>query len=136
MKKVELLAPAKNFKAIKAASKYADSVYFGIKKFNMRMRSENFALEDVGRIVDYCHKNDLKTILATNILVYDNELEYLREIMEKAKNAGVDAVIIHDLAALQIAKEINLPFHMSTQCNISNSLSATFYEHLGAERII
>lgn len=136
MKKVELLAPAKNIKAIKAAMKYADSVYFGIKKFNMRMRSENFALEDLNKIVEFCHKNDLKTYLTTNILIYDNELDFLRELIEKGKEAGVDAVIVHDLAAIQIAKEINIPFHISTQCNVSNSLSARFYENIGAERII
>ncbi len=136
MRKVELLAPAKNLKAIKAASKYADSVYFGIEKFNMRMRSENIALENLADIVTFCHDSKLKAYLATNILIYDNELAYLRTILEKAKEADIDAVIIHDLAALEIAKQIGLPFHISTQCNVSNSLSAKFYEALGAERII
>jgi len=136
MKKVELLAPAKNFKAIKAASKYADSVYFGIQKFNMRMRSENIALEDLNKIVNFCHNNDLKAYLATNILVYDNELDILRNIINKGYDAGIDAVIVHDFAAIQVAKEVGIPFHISTQCNVSNSLSARFYENLGAERII
>jgi putative protease len=136
MKKVELLAPAKNLKAIKAASKYADSVYFGIKKFNMRMRSENIALENLNNVVEFCHKNDLKAYLATNILVYDNELNLMRRIIEESKDSGIDAVIVHDLATIEIAKEFNIPFHISTQCNISNSLSARFYEKLGAERII
>ncbi|MFX1257497.1 MAG: peptidase U32 family protein [Promethearchaeota archaeon] len=136
MKKVELLAPAKNFKAIKAAAKYADSIYFGIKKFNMRKRSENFDLEDLNKIVDFCQNNDLKSYLATNILIYDEELEILRNIINKATEAGVDAVIVHDLAVIQISKENKIPFHISTQCNVSNSLSARFYEQLGAERII
>ena len=136
MNKVELLAPAKNFKAIKAASKYADSIYFGVKKLNMRMRSENFELRDLNKVVDFCHKNEIKVYLTTNILVYDNELRVLREIIEKSKESGVDAIIVHDLAAIQIAKETKIPFHISTQCNISNSLSARFYEKLGAERII
>jgi len=136
MKKVELLAPAKNLKAIKAASKYADSVYFGIEKFNMRMRSENIALENLADIVEFCHNKELKAYLATNILIYDNEISYLRTILEKAKEVEIDAVIIHDLAALEIAKQIGLPFHISTQCNVSNSLSAIFYEALGAKRII
>ncbi len=136
MKKVELLAPAKNLKAIKAAMKFADSVYFGIRKFNMRMRSENFALGDLNKVVDCCHKNKLKVYLTTNILVYDNELGFLREIIEKSKVAGVDAVIVHDIAAIQIASEVDIPFHISTQCNVSNSLSAKFYENLGAKRII
>ncbi len=136
MNKVELLAPAKNLKAIKAASKYADSVYFGIKKFNMRMRSVNIALENLNKTVNFCHKNDLKAYLTTNILVYDNELNLMRKIIEESKNSGIDGVIVHDLAAIETAKEFNIPFHISTQCNVSNSLSARFYEKLGAERII
>ncbi len=136
MKKVELLAPAKNLKAIKAASKYADSVYFGIEKFNMRMRSENIALENLTKIMDFCRKAGLKAYLATNILIYDNELNYLHEVIEKGKEAGIHAVIVHDIAAIEVAKEVGVPFHISTQCNVSNSLSARFYEKLGAERLI
>jgi len=136
MEKVELLAPAKNLKSIKAAVKYADSVYFGIEKFNMRMRSENIVLADLHKVVDFCHKNDLKAYLATNILIYDHEIEYLRSIIKRSKEAGIDAVIVHDFAAIQIAKENQIPFHISTQCNVSNSLSARFYENLGAERLI
>jgi len=136
MKKVELLAPAKNLKAIKAAREYADSVYFGIKNLNMRMRSENFSLEDLNKVVDFCYKNDLKVYLTTNILIYDNEIEILRNIIGKSKDAGVNAVIVHDMAAIQIAKNFNIPFHISTQCNVSNSISARFYEKIGAERII
>jgi len=136
MKKVELLAPAKNLKAIKAAAKYVDSVYFGIENFNMRMRSENIALEDLNKVITYCHNNNLKAYLATNILVYDSELDILRNILKTGKEEGIDAVIVHDLAAITIAKELGIPFHISTQCNVSNSLSARFYEQLGAERII
>ena len=136
MKKVELLAPARNIKAIKAALNHADSVYFGVENFNMRMRTENIPLKDLKKVVSYCHQNNLKAYLTTNILVYDNELEDLRYVLEQAKEAEIDAVIIHDIAALQIAKELGLEFHMSTQCNISNSLSARFYENLGAKRLI
>jgi len=136
MEKVELLAPAKNFKAIKAASKYADSIYFGIEKFNMRMRSENIALKDLNKITNFCHEHNLKAYLTTNILIYDNELEFLRSIIKKGKESNIDAVIVHDIAAIEIAKEFEMPFHISTQCNVSNSLSARFYERIGAERII
>jgi putative protease len=118
MKKVELLAPAKNLKSIKAASKYADSVYFGIEKFNMRMRSENIALENLTKVMDFCRKAGLKAYLATNILLYDNDLSYLHEVIEKGKEAGIHAVIVHDVAAIEVAKEIGVPFHISTQCNL------------------
>jgi len=100
------------------------------------MRSENFNLEELNKIVDFCEKMDLKTYLTTNILIYDNELNLLNQIIEGAKNSGIDAVIVHDFAAIQIAKKYDISFHISTQCNVSNSLSAKFYEQIGAERII
>ena len=136
MRKVELLAPAKNIKSIKAALKYVDSIYFGLKNLNMRMRSENIALKDLNKTVEFCHKNEIKAYVTTNILIYDREIDILRNIIEKCKDAGVDAVIVHDFAAIQIAKENKMPFHISTQCNVSNSLSARFFESAGAERII
>ncbi|MFX1388540.1 MAG: peptidase U32 family protein [Promethearchaeota archaeon] len=136
MKKVELLAPAKNLKAIKAALPYADSVYFGLKNLNMRMRAKNLNVKNLSQVVNFCHTNDLKAYITTNVLIYDSELNLLREILEESRAAGVDAVIVHDLAAIQIAKDLDIPFHISTQCNVSNSLSARFYEKLGASRII
>lgn len=136
MSKVELLSPAKNLKAIKAATEYADSVYFGVQKYNMRMRSENINIKDLWKIVEYCKNHDLKTYLTTNILLYDDELQEMQNVIESAKDAGIDAIIVHDLAAVEIAKRVGIPFHISTQCNVSNSLSARFYEKLGAERII
>ena len=69
-------------------------------------------------------------------MVYDEELSQIRRIFGEAYSAGIDAVIVHDLAVIQIAKEKGIPFHVSTQCNISNSLSARFYQNLGAERLI
>lgn len=136
MKKVELLAPAKNLKAIKAASQYADSVYFGLQNYNMRMRAENISINNLWKVIDYCKNHNLKTYLTTNILLYDDELQNVQKTLQTTKEAGVDAVIVHDLAAMEIAKRIGLPFHISTQCNVSNSLSARFYEKFGAERII
>ncbi|MFX1477549.1 MAG: peptidase U32 family protein [Promethearchaeota archaeon] len=137
MKKIELLTPAKNIKAIKAVKGYANSVYFGLDQgFNMRMRAENIAFRDLEKTVNYCHDNDLKAYLTTNILIYDNEIYHLRQIIEKAKDVGIDAIIVHDMASIEMAREFKIPFHMSTQCNVSNSISARFYEKLGAERII
>ena len=137
MKKIELLAPAKNIKAIKAVKGYANSVYFGLsQKFNMRMRAENISLKDLEKTIDFCHDNNLKAYLTTNILIYDNEIQNLRQTIKAAKDVGIDAIIVHDMASIEIARELNIPFHISTQCNVSNSISARFYEKLGAERII
>ncbi|MHA2127154.1 MAG: peptidase U32 family protein [Promethearchaeota archaeon] len=137
MKKIELLAPAKNIKAIKAAKKYANSFYFGLnQRFNMRMRAENIHLRDLKKTIDFCHDNGVKAYLTTNILIYDNEIQNLRQIIEKAKDSGIDAIIVHDMATIEMARDLNIPFHVSTQCNVSNSMSARFYEKLGADRII
>ncbi len=139
---VELLAPAKNFMAIKASAPYADAIYFGVNEFNMRMNADNFALEDLPKIVKLCHnpKNPhhrvRKVYLTTNIVIYEDELPAVEKVIKAAKHAGVDAVIVHDLAIVQLAIRHSLPFHISTQCNVSNSESAKFYEKLGAERII
>ncbi|TFF87482.1 MAG: U32 family peptidase [Promethearchaeota archaeon] len=136
MKKVELLAPAKNLKSIKAAGDYADSVYFGVERFNMRMKSDNININDLEKVVSYCKEHNLKTYLTTNILIYDNEISQIREVIQRAMDIDIDAVIVHDIASIEIAKQIGIPFHISTQTNISNSLSARFYEKLGAERLI
>ena len=136
MRKVELLAPAKNLKVIKAALPYADSFYFGVQTFNMRMQADNFKEIDLPNVVKFLHDSDKRAILTTNIVIYENELKKLRTLLEKANEAEIDAVIVHDFATLQVAKELGVEFHISTQCNVSNSMAAKFYEQLGAARII
>lgn len=136
MDNVELLAPAQNLKSIKAVVGYANAVYFGTEALNMRMNANNISTDDLGQIVSYCHNHDLKAYLTTNVIIYEQEIPFLEKLLMAAKNAGVDAAIVHDFAAIEIAKEIGLPFHISTQESISNSRSALFFEKLGAERII
>jgi putative protease len=133
---VELLAPAKNLKSIKAGLKYANSFYLGFEKFNMRMQADNFTQEDLPKAVKLLHDNNKQVYLTTNILVYEEELKELRELLELVHIMEFDAVILHDIAAVSYAKDIGIPFHISTQANISNSVSAKFFESLGAERII
>ncbi len=142
MKKVELLIPVKNIMAIKASAPYADAIYFGVEDLNMRMKADNFKVDQISKIVEMCHNprksthRKRKVYLTLNILIYENELGKLEKIINIAKNAKVDAVIVHDLAGIQLSKKIGIPFHISTQCNVSNSLSAQYYESIGAERII
>jgi putative protease len=136
IKKVELLMPAQNLKSLKAVVNKADAVYFGAESLNMRMNADNFSLDDLPQIVEFCHDNNLRAYLATNVIVYENELKMVKDILEKAKMAGIDAIILHDMAVLELAREIGLKIHISTQASISNSRSAKFYSKLGAERII
>jgi len=135
-KKVELMAPLKNYKSLNAVLGKADAVYFGIEAFNMRMFSDNFRLEELNNIVKKCHNNNIKAYMTTNIIIYENEFDLLNIILDKAVEAEIDAVIIHDIGAIEIVKEKGLSFHISTQANISNYRSAKFYEDLGAQRLI
>ncbi|MFX0003146.1 MAG: peptidase U32 family protein [Candidatus Hodarchaeota archaeon] len=135
-KRVELMAPLKNYKSLNAVLGKADAVYFGVESFNMRMYSDNFKLQDLNDIVKTCHDNNIHAYLTTNVVIYENELLLLDKILDKAIEAEIDAVIIHDIGAIQLAKEKGLNFHISTQANISNSRTAIFYENLGAQRLI
>ncbi len=130
------MAPLKNYKSLNAVLGKADAVYFGVESFNMRMYSDNFKLEDLNNIVKTCHDNNCYSYLTTNIVIYENEFPLLDQILDKAVEAEIDAVIIHDIGAINLVKEKGLNFHISTQANISNSQTATFYESLGAQRLI
>lgn len=133
---IELLAPAKNFKALQAALPFADAIYFGVEKFNMRMRTENFKEAELKDIVQLCHASNVKAYLATNIIIYDNELEALRMLVEQAHTTEIDALIIHDLALIPLCKEYQLKFHISTQQSVSNVSAANLFYKLGASSII
>ncbi|MFX0042892.1 MAG: peptidase U32 family protein [Candidatus Hodarchaeota archaeon] len=136
VRKVELMAPLKNYKSLNAVLENADAVYFGVESLNMRMFSDNFKLIDLNKIVNICHDHNIKAYLTTNVIIYENEIELINKILTKALEAQIDAVIVHDIGAIELAKEKGLKFHISTQANISNSFSAKFYESLGAERLI
>jgi len=135
-RKVELMAPLKNYKSLNAVLGKTDAVYFGVESLNMRMYSDNFKLGELNNIVKTCHDNNTHAYLTTNIIIYENEFPLLDKILDKAVEAEIDAVIIHDIGAIQLVKEKGLNFHISTQANISNSRTATFYESLGAQRLI
>ena len=138
LKKPELLAPAQDWTSLRNITGLADAVYFGVKEYNMRAKAKNFERGELKEIVNFCHhqKPPLKAYLATNILIYDSELQDLEKLVLEAKKAGIDAIIAHDLAVIKFAKREKLRFHVSTQANISNVESAKFFENIGAERII
>lgn len=136
MTAIELLAPCKNWKSLKAAEPYADAVYFGTHVLNLRQGADNFDVKDLPAIATRCHGNNIKAYLAINSIIYDNELDVLRRTAEEAKAAEIDAVIVHDLAAVEAARDAGMPFHVSTQANVSNVVAARVYERLGARRAI
>ncbi len=134
MKKYELLAPAGDFKNLRAAVEAgADAVYFGVRGFNMRDAARNFSLRDINKVRKICGK--VKMYLTLNVVVYDGELKRVEEIVKKVKGR-VDAIICWDLAVIDLCRKYKIPFHVSTQASVSNVSAAKFYKKLGAERIV
>ena len=126
---IEIMAPAGSYEALRAAIQGgADSVYFGAGTLNMRSRSSaNFTLEDLTRIAAITKENNVRSYLTVNTIIYDNELQYMRQVIDTAKAAGIDAVIASDTAVLQYAKEKGVEIHLSTQCNVTNSEAVRYY---------
>ncbi|MFX1390809.1 MAG: peptidase U32 family protein [Promethearchaeota archaeon] len=134
----ELLAPCQDWNTLNHLKGLTDAIYFGVEKYNMRMKAKNFDRKDLRKIVEFCHHQDpiIKAYLTTNILIYDKELQDLESLIMEAKDSGIDAIIAHDIAAIRIAKRNNMKYHISTQANVSNIEAAKFFEEMGAERII
>lgn len=137
IKKPELLAPVQDYTSLTAAiNNGADAVFFGIKGFNMRAGAKNFTVKDLPKIVKIAHKNNVKTYLAVNTIIYENEIKKIEQILIKVKKAKVDAIICWDFSIIQTAKKLNIEVHISTQASISNSKTAEFYRKLGATRVV
>jgi len=127
--KLELLAPAGCFPSMMAAIKNgADAIYFGLAQLNMRARARrSFDENDLAEIASVCRAAGVKTYLALNTLLYQHDLDLCRVLLEGAVKQKVDAVILSDMAAVQMANQLGLEVHLSTQLSISNSESVKFY---------
>ena len=128
-RELEIMAPAGNFECLRAAIQGgADSVYFGVGNLNMRSHSaNNFSAEDLPEVVRICREAGVKTYLTLNIVLYQEDLDAMRHTLDMAMEAGVDAIIASDMAAISYCRSIGLEVHISTQLSISNVESLRFY---------
>lgn len=136
---IELLAPAGNWDCLKAAvANGADAVYFGVEKFNARARAENFRVEELPEIMSFLHLYGVKGFLTFNILVFEEELEEARRLIEACMDAGVDAVIVQDLGLVKLIREISpdFPIHGSTQMTITSPEAVEFTKPFALERVV
>ena len=126
---LEIMAPAGNFECLNAAIQGgANSVYFGVGNLNMRSHSaNNFSSADLQQVCDICRENGVKSYLTLNIVLYDEDIEPMKKVLQAAKAAGITAVIASDMAAITYARELGIEVHISTQLSISNSQSLKFY---------
>jgi putative protease len=123
------MAPVGSYESLAAAIQAgADSVYFGIEGLNMRSGSaNNFTIDDLRRIAALCHEHGLKSYLTVNTIIYDEDLETMRRIIDAAAEAQVSAIIASDVAAMSYAVQRGVEVHLSTQLNISNVEALRFY---------
>lgn len=126
---IELLAPAGNFESLSAAIQGgADAIYFGIGTLNMRAASSrNFQIADIPEIKRRCALADVKTYLTLNTVMYDEDLQVMRQIIGTVKKSGIDAVIASDFAVIGEARKQGVALHISTQSNVSNVESLRFF---------
>lgn len=126
---IEISAPAGSWESLMAAIQgKADSVYFGAEDLNMRVASSgSFRLGDLPKIFDICGKHGIKTYLALNVVIYDNEIRQVRKIIDKAHESGITAIIASDQSVINYAAMKGMRIHLSTQLNISNTESLEFY---------
>ena len=126
---IEIMAPVGSFESLTAAIQAkADAVYFGAGNLNMRSNSStNFALNDLENIANICKKNNIKSYLTLNTVIYDEDIANMKLMIDFAKSNEIDAVIASDWAVIDYARKQNVAVHCSTQLNISNSYSLEYY---------
>ena len=125
----EIMAPVGSRESLAAAiNAGADSIYFGIEKLNMRAHSAStFTIDDLKEIAALTAEHGIKSYLTVNTIIYGEDLEQMREIIDAAKEAKISAVIASDVAVMMYCKQVGQEVHLSTQLNISNIEALRFY---------
>jgi len=130
-KLIEIMSPAGSWESLQAAIQGgANSVYFGIEQLNMRAKSSNnFTLDDLIEISSLCKKNNIKSYITLNTIIYDHDLILMKKIIDTAKKEGINAIIASDQAVIAYASSVKMEVHISTQINITNIETIRFYSH-------
>ena len=139
MKKVELLAPAKNFEtAIAAINSGADAIYIGASDFGARINASN-TIESIERLVNYAHKFYVRVHVTINTILNNSELKHAVKLIKKLYSIGVDAIIVQDMALIKASIDKQIPsiqLHASTQCNNRTLEKVKFFDKMGISRVI
>jgi putative protease len=126
---IEIMSPVGSYESLMGAIQGgANSVYFGVGELNMRSRSaNNFTIDDLRNIVAIAQENNLRTYLTLNTIIYNEELDYMRKVVDAAKESNITAIIASDMAVIAYAREKKVEVHLSTQCNVTNTEAVKFY---------
>lgn len=134
--KTELLSPAKDKKtAFAAIDCGADAVYMGAAAFGARKNAPN-SLDDIRDVVNYAHKFRVKVFITLNTILTDSELDEAVTLAGELDKIGVDALIVQDMGLLEKIKTIGIPVHISTQADNRDLEKVSFFNNLGAARVV
>ncbi|MGH7995878.1 MAG: DUF3656 domain-containing U32 family peptidase [Opitutaceae bacterium] len=135
----ELLAPAGDWECARAAVENgADAIYFGLDRFNARMRAKNFTQADLPTLVEFLHRRGVRGYVTFNTLVFANELDEAARYIRAIVSAGIDAAIVQDAGVCRLIRAISpdFPIHASTQMTVTSAAGVAFARELGAELVV
>src|SRR5438046_10044359 len=135
----ELLAPAGDWECAKAAvENEADAIYFGLEKFNARMRARNFTEADLPKLMEFLHRRGVKGYVTFNTLVFADEMAGAEQCLRAIISAGVDAAIVQDIGICRLIRRLSpdFPIHASTQMTITSAAGVDFARELGGNQVV
>lgn len=136
---VELLAPAGNIESLDAAiGEGADAVYLGLKSFNARLRTTNFAWNQFEAAVETLHRQNKKIYVTVNTVCEERETERLYRFLSYLNEVRPDGLIVQDYSVMRMAQEFfpNLEIHASTQMNVESSHAVRLLQNAGVKRMV
>ena len=135
----EILAPAGDWDCVCAAVENgADAVYFGLERFNARMRAKNFTQADLPALMEYLHRRGVRGYVTFNVLVFSDEIESAEDYLKGIIASGVDAAIVQDIGICRLIRKLSpdFPIHTSTQMTISSPAGVEFAREIGAQLVV
>ncbi|MEO0888161.1 MAG: peptidase U32 family protein, partial [Cyanobacteria bacterium J06648_10] len=135
----ELLAPAGSWDCAKAAVENgADAIYFGLDRFNARMRAHNFTADDLPALMSFLHGRGVKGYVTLNTLVFPKELKAAAHYLRTIIAAGVDAAIVQDIGICRLIRHLspNFPIHASTHMTVTSAAGVAFAQQVGANLVV
>ena len=116
----------------------ADAIYFGLDKFNARMRAENFTEEDLPELMAWLHRRGVKGYVTFNTLTFTDELADAERYLRAIVSAGVDAAIVQDVGICRLIRHLSpdFPIHVSTQMTVTSAVGVEFARSLGCNLVV
>jgi putative protease len=139
LKRPELLAPAGDWECARAAIENgADAIYFGLERFNARMRAKNFTQADLPALMAFLHRRGVRGYVTFNTLVFANELADAEDYLRTIITSGVDAAIVQDVGICRLIRRLSpdFPIHCSTQMTVTSAAGVDFARELGAQLVV